>query len=54
MARGILIGSGQGRWFKNHQRIVFLNLNQPFFMLRAIALALRARLREVRSLRDIS
>src|SRR5206468_5095398 len=38
-------------WFV--QQPIIGGLNQPFLRLRAIALALRARLRELRSLRDI-
>src|SRR5689334_2357758 len=45
-----LVGSGRGGSFK---RPIIGGLNQPLLMLRAGALALRARLRELMSLREI-
>ena len=50
ISRSHLSGSGRGGWFKLP---IIVGLNQPPFMLRAVALALRARLRELRSLREI-
>ena len=50
MPRSLLVWSGRGGSF-NYR--LFHRLNEPLLMLRAVALALRARLRELRLLRDI-